>query len=97
MKFCPIRPVWLVVACQCIAGHVDTGAAVAVVPVWSDDDSQRSFAMFYLPPTGDIWLSRPGVTDYLESGQWESLSLRNDAFKKAVEHAKGFIGESGPL
>ena len=71
--------------------NVDTGAALAVVPVWSDDDFHRSFAVFYLPPAGDIWLLRPGVTDYLESGLLENLSLRNDAFTKAVAHAEAFL------
>ena len=56
--------------------------------MWSDDEDFRSFAMFYLPPSGDIWLLRPGLTDYLESGQQEEVRLRNDAFKKAVVHAK---------
>lgn len=71
--------------------NIDTGAALAVVPVWSDDEAHRSFAIFYLPPQGDIWLLRPGLTDYLESGQLEKVRLRNDAFKKAVEHAQAFI------
>ncbi|WP_111720433.1 hypothetical protein [Homoserinimonas sp. OAct 916] len=77
--------------------NVDTGAALAVVPVWSDDQSQRSFAMFYLPPAGDIWLLRPGITDYLEPGPLENLRLRNDAFKKALEDAQTFIEGSGSL
>ncbi len=71
--------------------NADTGAALAVVPVWADDDTHRSFAVFYLPPAGDIWLLRPGVTDYVESQQGGHVTLRNDAFKKAVEHAKAFI------
>ncbi|MGO4384911.1 hypothetical protein [Specibacter sp. RAF43] len=71
--------------------NVDTGAALAVVPMWSDDDQHRSFAVFYLPPAGDIWLLRPGVTDYLEARHGENITLRNDAFKKAVDHAKAFI------
>jgi hypothetical protein len=75
--------------------NVDTGAALAVVPIWTDDDSQhRSFGVFYLPPTGDIWVLRPGFTDYLEPSAKEAeqlFSLRNDAFKKAVGHAREFI------
>lgn len=31
--------------------NIDTGAALAVVPIWTADDSQhRSFGVFYLPP-----------------------------------------------
>jgi hypothetical protein len=75
--------------------NVDTGAAVAVVPVWTDDDEEhRSFAVFYLPPAGDIWILRPGITEYVEQHQKataEHITLRNDAFKKAVAHAKEFI------
>ncbi len=71
--------------------NVDTGAALAVVPVWTDDDTHRSFALFYLPPAGDIWLLRPGITDYIESQQGQNVTLRNDAFKKAANHAKAFI------
>ncbi|AIY03109.1 hypothetical protein ART_3510 [Arthrobacter sp. PAMC 25486] len=71
--------------------NVDTGAALAVVPVWAEDDRHRSFALFYLPPAGDIWLLRPGITDYIETQQSDHITLRNDAFKKAVEHAKTFI------
>jgi hypothetical protein len=41
--------------------NADTGAALAVVPVWTDDEARRSFAVFYLPPAGDIWLLRPGA------------------------------------
>lgn len=77
--------------------NIDTGAALAVVPVWNDEDSRRSFAMFYLPPAGGIWLLRPGATGYLESGQLENVRLRNDAFKKAVEHATAFIEGTKPL
>ena len=69
----------------------DTGAALAVVPVWTDDDTHRSFAVFYLPPAGDIWLLRPGITDYIETLQNEHITLRNDAFKKALDHAKAFL------
>lgn len=72
--------------------NADTGAALAVVPAWADDDEvHRSFAVFYLPPAGDIWLLRPGLTDYIQSPGREHLSLRNDAFKKAVAHAEAFI------
>ncbi|MET1022254.1 MAG: hypothetical protein ABWX69_08660 [Arthrobacter sp.] len=73
----------------------DTGAALAVVPVWTDDDSQhRSFGVFYLPPAGDIWVLRPGYTGYLEpsADDAEQLqALRNDAFRKALAHAKEFL------
>ncbi|WP_024820007.1 hypothetical protein [Arthrobacter sp. 31Y] len=72
----------------------DTGAAVAVVPIWTDDPEHRSFGVFYLPPAGDIWMLRPGPTMFLEpSGEAsrEQVTLRNDAFKKAVNHAKEFI------
>ena len=37
---------------------------------------------------------RPGFTGYLEPGEDGSehlLALRNDAFKKAVAHAKDFL------
>jgi hypothetical protein len=75
--------------------NVDTGAALAVVPIWSAEDSQqRSFGVFYLPPAGDIWVLRPGFTGYLEPAADEAeqlVSLRNDAFKKAVAHAKEFL------
>jgi hypothetical protein len=75
--------------------NIDTGAALAVVPIWTADDSQhRSFGVFYLPPTGDIWVLRPGYTSYLEPSVDETeqlLALRNDAFKKAVAHAKEFL------
>ncbi len=75
--------------------NVDTGAALAVVPIWTDEDREhRSFGVFYLPPAGDIWVLRPGLTDYLEpvSADGEQLvALRNDAFRKAVAHAKDFI------
>ena len=33
----------------------DTGAALAVVPIWTGDPRHRSFGVFYLPPAGDIW------------------------------------------
>ena len=75
--------------------NIDTGAALAVVPIWTADDSQhRSFGVFYLPPAGDIWVLRPGYTSYLEPSADEAeqlLALRNDAFKKAVAHAKEFL------
>ncbi|GAA1125793.1 hypothetical protein [Arthrobacter flavus] len=72
--------------------NVDTGAAVAAIPIWGDDQSQRSFGVFYLPPQGDIWVLRPGHTAYLESSDaTDDVSLRNDAFKKAVSFAKSFI------
>jgi hypothetical protein len=74
--------------------NVDTGAAVAVVPVWEDDSEHRSFAVFYLPPAGGIWALRPGFTDYVEAevnGEVDQLALRNDSFKKAVAHAEEFI------
>lgn len=72
----------------------DTGAAVAVVPIWTDDPEHRSFGVFYLPPAGDIWMLRPGPTMFLEpsgGANKEQVTLRNDAFKKAVNHAKEFI------
>jgi hypothetical protein len=75
--------------------NVDTGAAVAVVPIWADENGRhRSFGVFYLPPTGDIWVLRPGLTEYVEARgalTEEQASLRNDAFRKAVAHAKAFI------
>jgi hypothetical protein len=75
--------------------NVDTGAAVAVVPVWEDDPAARSFAVFYLPPQGGIWVLRPpGLTGYFEaasSGTERAVALRNDSFKKAVAHAEEFI------
>lgn len=74
--------------------NIDTGAALAVVPVWTEDQNHRSFAMFYLPPTSDIWLLRPGVAGYEESIQTHDVSLRNDAFKKAVAHAQDLISGS---
>jgi len=43
---------------------------------------------------GDIWVLRAGLTAYTESGKantHEQISLRNDAFRKAVSHAKAFI------
>ncbi|MET3902229.1 MULTISPECIES: hypothetical protein [unclassified Paenarthrobacter] len=72
----------------------DTGAAVAVVPIWTDDPEHRSFGVFYLPPAGDIWMLRPGPTAFMEpsaGASGEQVTLRNDAFKKAVNHAKEFI------
>lgn len=78
--------------------NVDTGAAVAVVPVWEDDPAARSFAVFYLPPHGGIWVLRPqGLAGYMEalpSGappDDHAVALRNDSFKKAVAHAEEFI------
>ncbi|MGO4856358.1 hypothetical protein [Arthrobacter sp. 2MCAF14] len=74
--------------------NADTGAAVAVVPIWSGDPRHRSFGVFYLPPFGDIWVLHPGHTAYLEPGKTgteEEITLRNDAFRKAVNHAKEFI------
>ncbi|WP_332603422.1 hypothetical protein [Arthrobacter sp. S2(2024)] len=71
----------------------DTGAAVAVVPIWTEDPQHRSFGVFYLPPSGDIWVLRPGYTNYLETDPKNpgQVTLRNDAFRKAVAHAKEFI------
>ena len=64
-------------------------------PIWTAEDSQhRSFGVFYLPPAGDIWVLRPGYTGYLEpaADEPEQLrALRNDAFRKAVAHAKDFL------
>lgn len=71
--------------------NIDTGAALAVVPIWAEDDPKHSFAMFSLPPAGDIRLLRPGVTGYIESLHLQDITLRNDAFRKALEHAKAFI------
>jgi len=66
-----------------------------VVPIWTPDDSQhRSFGVFYLPPGGDIWVLRPGFTGYLEPAADDSehlITLRNDAFKKALAHAREFL------
>ncbi|GAA5194153.1 hypothetical protein GCM10023346_20830 [Arthrobacter gyeryongensis] len=76
----------------------DTGAAVAVVPIWTEDPQHRSFGVFYLPPAGDIWVLRPGYTNYLETDtrNTEQATLRNDAFRKAVAHAKEFIYGTQP-
>ena len=74
----------------------DSGAALAVVPVWAHDEIHRSFAVFYLPPTGDIWVLHPSLTDYVESPQEQLQALRNDAFRKAVAHATAFLGEPDP-
>ncbi len=82
--------------------NVDTGAAVAVVPVWEDDPAERSFAVFYLPPQGGIWVLRPpGLSGYIDAGTeggvhgtaatGRAAVLRNDSFKKAVAHAEEFI------
>jgi hypothetical protein len=74
--------------------NVDTGAAVAVVPVWQGEGTQRSFAVFYLPPAGGIWVLHPGFTQYVEVAGGEDaqqIALRNDSFKKAVAHAEEFI------
>ncbi|MDR6415124.1 hypothetical protein [Pseudarthrobacter sulfonivorans] len=72
-----------------------TGAALAVVPVWTADErQQRSFGVFYLPPAGDIWVLRPGYTGYLEPADGDTehlITLRNDAYRKAVAHAKEFL------
>jgi hypothetical protein len=51
--------------------------------------------VFYLPPAGDIWLLRPGSTDYLQSPGADHITLRNDAFKKAFDHAETFIHGPG--
>lgn len=71
------------------------GAALAVVPIGTEDDQQhRSFGVFYLPPAGDIWVLRPGLTGYLEPADGDTehlIALRNDAFKKAVAHAREFL------
>jgi hypothetical protein len=72
-----------------------------VVPIWSDDDHQhRTFGVFYLPPGGDIWVLRPGMTAFLEPGEDSSanvVALRNDAFRKAVSHANEFLFGPPPL
>ena len=82
--------------------NVDTGAAVAVAPVWEDDPTARSFAVFYLPPHGGIWVLRPpGLGSYAEAiangtpTSEHAVALRNDSFKKAVAHAEEFIYGSG--
>jgi len=81
--------------------NVDTGAAVAVVPVWEDDPSTRSFAVFYLPPHGGIWVLRtPSLIRYIETAgngttdHEQAIALRNDSFKKAIAHAEAFINGS---
>ncbi|MCB5291950.1 hypothetical protein BJQ90_01381 [Arthrobacter sp. SO3] len=57
--------------------NVDTGAALAVVPIWTAEDSQhRSFGVFYLPPAGDIWVLRPGYTSYLDPRRMRPNSCR---------------------
>ncbi|PJI54385.1 hypothetical protein CTI14_16075 [Methylobacterium radiotolerans] len=73
-------------------------AAVAVVPVWEDDPTARSFAVFYLPPSGGIWVLRPpGLSSYIEAvgngtaASKDAVALRNDSFHKAVAHAESFI------
>lgn len=74
--------------------NVDTGAAVAVVPIWGSDETHRTFGVFYLPPAGDIWTLGPGRASYVEDAldsDKTQVSLRNDEFKKAVAHAKEFI------
>lgn len=74
--------------------NVDTGAAVAVVPVWEDDQDHRSFGVFYLPPAEGIWMLYPGYTQYIDvdgNSDEVQVSLRNDAFKKAIRHAQEFI------
>lgn len=81
--------------------NIDTGAAMAVVPIWDDGDSRRSFGVFYLPPVGDIWTLYPGQAAYIEpsaseDGQTDNgVALRNDAFKKAVALARDLI--EGPF
>lgn len=73
---------------------LDTGAAVAMLPVWADDSEHRSFRVFYLPPTGDIWILHPGPAQSCEptsGGDHEQVTLRNQAFNKAVRHAEEFI------
>jgi hypothetical protein len=70
-----------------------------VVPIWAEDPRHRSFGVFYLPPAGDIWVLHPGLTTYLEPGTTdkdEQITLRNDAFRKAVNHAKEFIYGTQP-
>lgn len=47
--------------------NVDTSAAVAVVPVWEQDQTARPFAVFYLPPRGGIRVLRP-ITPPVEDG-----------------------------
>lgn len=74
--------------------NIDTGAALAVVPVWADEETHRTFAMFYLPPGGDIWLLRPSLSGYTEPQHLQDTTLRNDAFKKAVAHAESFIQDT---
>ena len=79
--------------------NADTGAAIAVVPIWTGDPRHRSFGVFYLPPSGDIWVLHPGHTTYIEPGKTDSdqqITLRNDAFRKAVNHAKEFIYGNQP-
>jgi hypothetical protein len=76
--------------------NADTGAALAVVPMWTVDERRRCFAVLYLPPVSGIWILRPGVTDYVESRNEEEIKLRNDSFKKAVEHARSFIHGTKP-
>lgn len=77
--------------------NIDTGAALAVVPIWAEDEAHRSFAMFYLPPAGDIWLLRPGRSGYIESRLLQDITLRNDAFAKAVKQATAFLEGANPL
>ncbi|MET3922451.1 hypothetical protein [Arthrobacter sp. UYEF20] len=77
----------------------DTGAAVAVVPIWDEDPRHRTFGVFYLPPVGGIWVLHPGYTAYTEPAKAiteEQITLRNDAFRKAVDHAKEFIYGTRP-
>lgn len=83
--------------------NIDTGAAIAVVPIWTDDDEvHRSFGVFYLPPAGDIWTLYPGQGPYTEprregvdTGRQEQVHLRNAAFNKAVALARELIEGSG--
>jgi hypothetical protein len=70
-----------------------TGAALAVVPVWSaEEGQQRSFGVFYLPPPAASGCSGRGTRATLNHGDTEHLiTLRNDAYRKAVAHAKEFL------
>ncbi|GAA4283520.1 hypothetical protein GCM10022261_10510 [Brevibacterium daeguense] len=72
--------------------NIDTGAALAVVPVWQDDPTNRSFAILYLPPVGGIWPLRPNPPIYLDTGaDGVEKDAREDAFREAVAHAERFI------
>jgi phosphatidylserine/phosphatidylglycerophosphate/cardiolipin synthase-like enzyme len=53
----------------------------------------------FLPPAGDICGLHPGHATYIESSPTdtdEQITLRNDAFRKAVNHAKEFIYGTRP-